>query len=210
MSEIEEIKERWFPLGFVGDSQDQKDVQFLFSSLEKVQEEISELKGQIKVEIENNQGWVADLGKEKERVKELSDEKLNRHEEVMMWVEKCNKAEERIKKLEIVDTKHGIKLVDRLEEAEERVKELGVEVQKWQRIRTPTHGPCCTCQVCGQHYDDCRCDLDEVGDELEQTKSNFQKLVGDIKQLLIAYENQISYAFQKDVEKVLEEVSPLE
>jgi len=32
-----------------------------------LRDEISELKGQIRIEIENNQGWVADLEKEKER-----------------------------------------------------------------------------------------------------------------------------------------------
>ncbi len=63
-----------------------------------------------------------------------------------------------------------------------RNEKLEKEVQKWQRIRTPTHGPCCTCQACGQHYDDCRCDLDEVGDELTQTKSNLQKLETEIKE----------------------------
>jgi len=40
------------------------------------------------------------------------------------------------------------------------------EALKWRRIRTPTHGSCCTCQACGQYYDDCRCSLDEVADEL--------------------------------------------
>ena len=32
---------------------------------------------------------------------------------------------------------------------------------KWLKAtyhRKPTHGPCCTCQTCGQCYDDCRCD----------------------------------------------------
>jgi hypothetical protein len=23
--------------------------------------------------------------------------------------------------------------------------------------RTPTHGSCCTCPICGQYYDDCVC-----------------------------------------------------
>lgn len=32
----------------------------------------------------------------------------------------------------------------------------------WRRIRTLTHGSCCTCQACGQFYDDCRCDLEVV------------------------------------------------
>lgn len=40
------------------------------------------------------------------------------------------------------------------------------EARKWRRIRTPTHGPCCTCQKCGENYDDCRCSLDDVADEL--------------------------------------------
>ncbi len=76
-------------------------------------------------------------------------------------------------------------LLSLVKKSMERVKELMKEVQKWQRIRTPTHGPCCTCQRCGQHYDDCRCDLDEVVDELEQTKSNLQKLVEVVEKLLL-------------------------
>lgn len=44
MSEIEEIRERWFPLGFVGDSQDQRDVKTLLSSLESKDKEIERLK----------------------------------------------------------------------------------------------------------------------------------------------------------------------
>jgi hypothetical protein len=53
--------------------------------------------------------------------------------------------------------------------------EAKAEARKWQRIRKPTHGPCCTCQGCGQHYDDCRCDLDVVADELEQAKRQLAK-----------------------------------
>lgn len=30
------------------------------------------------------------------------------------------------------------------------------EVAKWKRIRTPTHGNCCTCQACGLDHDSCR------------------------------------------------------
>jgi len=45
------------------------------------------------------------------------------------------------------------------------------EAQKWRRIRKPTHGTCCTCQRCGLDHDTCRCDLDEVCDELEQYKA---------------------------------------
>lgn len=42
---------------------------------------------------------------------------------------------------------------------------------KWQRIRTPDHGPCCTCQACGEYYDSCRCDLDDVADDLAQART---------------------------------------
>lgn len=34
----------------------------------------------------------------------------------------------------------------RLEDAQRRITELEAEVKRWRRIRTPTHGPCCTCQ----------------------------------------------------------------
>lgn len=26
----------------------------------------------------------------------------------------------------------------------------------------PTHGPCCTCQICGQFHDDCVCCHNEI------------------------------------------------
>ena len=33
-------------------------------------------------------------------------------------------------------------------------------------LHRPTHGPCCTCQACGKPYDECRCDIDDLADEL--------------------------------------------
>lgn len=45
------------------------------------------------------------------------------------------------------------------------------EAAKWRRIRNNSHGPCCQCQHCGRDYDECRCDLDGVADELEQAKA---------------------------------------
>ena len=33
-------------------------------------------------------------------------------------------------------------------------------------LHRPTHGPCCTCQTCGKPYDECRCDIDDLADEL--------------------------------------------
>lgn len=40
----------------------------------------------------------------------------------------------------------------------------------------PSHGPCCTCQHCGNDYDSCRCDLDEVADECERLKTENSRL----------------------------------
>jgi len=36
---------------------------------------------------------------------------------------------------------------------------MGYELIK---TRKPTHGTCCTCQNCGEGYDDCICDHNEV------------------------------------------------
>ena len=56
------------------------------------------------------------------------------------------------------------------------VARLRKEAVKWRRIRTPTHGRCCTCQACGLEYDDCRCDLDSVVDDNIQIKVECDKL----------------------------------
>lgn len=47
---------------------------------------------------------------------------------------------------------------------------MNADLLKWRRIRTPGHGECCTCQACGLDHDECRCDLDDVADDLEQAK----------------------------------------
>lgn len=54
--------------------------------------------------------------------------------------------------------------------------DLREQVKKWRRIRIPTHGSCCACQQCGQHYDECRCDLDEVADDLQLAQSRVKEL----------------------------------
>lgn len=59
---------------------------------------------------------------------------------------------------------------------EEELREAIKEAAKWRRIRKPTHGSCCTCQGCGLHHDECRCDLEEVCDELDQLKAENQAL----------------------------------
>jgi len=62
-------------------------------------------------------------------------------------------------------------LADLAEARKERDEAKALAV-KWQRIRTPTHGTCCTCQRCGQFYDDCRCNLDEACDEVAELRAS--------------------------------------
>jgi hypothetical protein len=57
-----------------------------------------------------------------------------------------------------------------------RLRDVVRERDKWRRIRTPTHGPCCTCQGCGLDYDSCRCDLDEVVDDRERLHASLTTL----------------------------------
>jgi hypothetical protein len=69
------------------------------------------------------------------------------------------------------------------------IADLKAEVLKWKRIRTPTHGQCCTCQACGLDYDHCRCDLDElawdVADLRRQNKALAEHYVGSLGQELL-------------------------
>jgi len=71
-----------------------------------------------------------------------------------------------------IETLEGINagLNHSLKKAKTRVADLQSQVVKWQRIRTPTHGDCCTCQACGLGYDSCRCDLDDLADDNERLK----------------------------------------
>lgn len=36
----------------------------------------------------------------------------------------------------------------------------------------PGHGPCCTCQTCGYHHDDCVCEHNEIDAEIEAVKAS--------------------------------------
>lgn len=58
------------------------------------------------------------------------------------------------------------------------------DVIKWKRIRTPTHGNCCTCQSCGLDHDSCRCDLDDVADELTTVKAQLTAREVQVKELM--------------------------
>jgi DNA repair exonuclease SbcCD ATPase subunit len=61
---------------------------------------------------------------------------------------------------------------EKAEEERDRAREYG---EKWRRIRTPTHGTCCTCQACGLGYDECRCDLDEAVDRALAAETRAEK-----------------------------------
>ncbi len=100
------------------------------------------------------------------------------------------------------DIKHLLSHISTLEEKAGRLQE---EVQKWQRIRTPTHGPCCTCQRCGQHYDDCRCDLDEIVDQLQQAESRLKETESERERLskLLIEERMKVVELKGAIEKVI-------
>ena len=79
-------------------------------------------------------------------------------------------------------------LVSRLDNTEKELTVLkaqlaGAEARadKWQRIHENTHGSCCQCQRCGLGHDECRCDLDEAVDELEQLKTRLAAAEADIQ-----------------------------
>lgn len=59
----------------------------------------------------------------------------------------------------------------------ETIARLEKEVTKWRSIRTPTHGNCCTCQRCGVDHDSCRCDIDEMVDDLVQAEQQVARLL---------------------------------
>ena len=61
------------------------------------------------------------------------------------------------------------------------MEQAGHKRHGWWNPKRPAHGPCCTCQRCGQFYDDCRCDLDEAVAELEQAKP---KLLAEVRRVV--------------------------
>lgn len=56
----------------------------------------------------------------------------------------------------------------------EKLKEQVVEAKR--KHREPTHGSCCTCQRCGLDHDACRCDLDDVADQLQAAEAKIAEL----------------------------------
>ncbi len=67
-------------------------------------------------------------------------------------------------------------------------------------LRRPTHGPCCTCQRCGKNYDDCRCDLDEVVDELaseRERSANLRETANEAGSKVERLEGQLAAANER-------------
>ena len=55
----------------------------------------------------------------------------------------------------------------------------------------PGHGPCCTCQVCGYHYDECNCRVREIIKNIAQAKKElYEAVIGEINGLRIYTLNQ--------------------
>jgi hypothetical protein len=51
----------------------------------------------------------------------------------------------------------------------ENLRTVLMEYTDWQGLDvgiippiTPGHGPCCTCQACGRHHDDCICEHNDI------------------------------------------------
>ena len=61
-----------------------------------------------------------------------------------------------------------------LRKENEGLKKELVLIKKYYRL--PTHGICCTCQRCGQSYDDCKCTLYETATELEKALKRIEEL----------------------------------
>jgi len=45
----------------------------------------------------------------------------------------------------------------------------------------PSHGSCCTCQVCGYHHDDCNCSAREIVKGIAQAKSELRALLMELR-----------------------------
>jgi Lar family restriction alleviation protein len=82
------------------------------------------------------------------------------------------------------------------DELRKHIAALEEELTKMKKyFRKPTHGACCTCQKCGHSYDECRCDLDETVDELENANKRIAMLEATVEvgaDIANAYENRIS------------------
>lgn len=62
------------------------------------------------------------------------------------------------------------------------IDDKGVERQK------PRHGSCCTCQDCGFHHDDCRCQLNDHNTVWPKLRADLVALSGEVERLREAIE----------------------
>ncbi len=80
---------------------------------------------------------------------------------------------------------------ERFHAARQRVRELHEAVVRERDdlkarladLHRPTHGPCCTCQACGKPYDECRCDIDDLADELAKLRAAQQGEVYEVERI---------------------------
>jgi len=78
---------------------------------------------------------------------------------------------------------------------QKRIDELEEELDcMHKRFRKPTHGSCCTCQRCGQFYDDCRCSLDDAADEIVELRTK----IADLEKQLASYKKFCSAIMREE------------
>ena len=77
-----------------------------------------------------------------------------------------------------------------------------LEVSKDQKIckRTPTHGPCCTCQDCGYDFDNCQCSDNRNLEVCEYVEG---------LQMKIAHAKGLNKVLVNDAQKSLDEIDRL-
>lgn len=82
-----------------------------------------------------------------------------------------NMASERIISLEqeVKDKNFKIQF---LEKSKNSLIERNLALEQY----APKHGSCCTCQVCGKHYDDCRCDERTLHEEIGALKFQLKQV----------------------------------
>lgn len=114
--------------------------------------------------------------------KELADTKALLQQQAKMTLEAMAQRDaaqaERDEALSALQTKDGLLLA-----ARNSSDTWQSEAAKWRRIRTPNHGPCCTCQGCGLDYDDCKCSEEERDDELRQAVQERDSLRAQVAEL---------------------------
>ncbi len=151
----------------------------------KLKAEVVRLRGDKEMEREGSKGLDEMLQKSKAEVERLREEKRGCP---CLYTTPCHERCTCVTPVSSVGCSRCARYgsVDQRRAAAEYLAGLAAEVERlreeliiWKRIRTPTHGPCCTCQACGLDHDSCRCDLDEVADEVEKLRKEKKELASD-------------------------------